>query len=295
MLIRQSPVRAGFTKNWGIGCIAILLKARQCENSNYLMPDVWIYFAICASAFLAGAINAIAGGGTLLTFPALLALLSPVMANGTSTVALLPGSLASAWAYRQDVRHPPQLLWWLFLPSLLGGLIGTLLVTRTAEHYFATLVPWLILGAALLFSLQPMISKLVKSTSASELKPHTTNQLLGLAIAQLLVSIYGGYFGAGVGILMLSAFAYMGFSDVHQMNALKSILATLINGVAAILFLLSGKVDWHYALPMMLSAIAGGYMGARMSLRFKSSSVRRVVIVIGFGMGAYYLYEQYAG
>lgn len=259
------------------------------------MDSLWIYVAMCGSAFLAGAINAIAGGGTLLTFPALLAVLSPVMANGTSTMALLPGSLASAWAYRQDVAHPPRLLWWLFVPSLVGGLIGTLLVTRTDERYFEASVPWLILGAAFLFSLQPFVARLVKKKPVSAMVEHTTSQLAILAFAQLLVSIYGGYFGAGIGILMLSALAYMGLSDVHQMNALKAILATLINGVAAVLFFVEGKVAWQYAVPMAISAIAGGYIGARLSLRFKSSSVRPVVIVIGFGMGAYYLWKQYAG
>ena len=254
------------------------------------MGQLWIYAALCGSAFLAGAINAIAGGGTLLTFPALLAVLSPVSANGTSTMALLPGSIASAWAYRQDAAHPPRLLWWLFLPSLIGGLIGTLLVTRTDERYFAMLIPWLILGASLLFTVQPLVAQLVKAGSLN----HTIAQLTVLAFAQFLVSIYGGYFGAGIGILMLTALAYMGFSDVHQMNALKAILATLINGVAAALFFAEGRVEWRYAIPMALSAIAGGYIGARLSLRFKSASVRRVVIFIGFGIGGYYLWKQYA-
>ena len=189
------------------------------------------------------------------------------------------GSIASFWAYRQDAAHPPRLLWWLFAPSLLGGFLGTVLVTRTNEKYFAALVPWLILLASVLFMLQPLVTKMAKTKQTST--GHTTQHLVILACAQLLVSIYGGYFGAGMGILMLTALAFMGLRDVHEMNALKVILATLINGIAAAWFALEGKVEWRFALPMALSAIAGGYLGARLSLRFSSSSVRKVVIGIG--------------
>ena len=257
------------------------------------MDAVLIYAALCVSAFLAGAINSIAGGGTLLTFPALLAVVSPVVANGTSTIALVPGSLAGAWGYRQDVQHPPRLLWWLFAPSLVGGLIGTVIVTRTDEHYFEMAVPWLILAASALFSLQPLVSRMTKNQSASQAAEHTQGQLFLLACSQLLVGIYGGYFGAGVGILMLSALAYMGLRDVHEMNALKTILAVLMNGVAAVWFTMEGKVEWHYALPMAISSIAGGYLGARLSLRFKSASVRRFVIAVGFTLSVYYFYKLY--
>jgi uncharacterized membrane protein YfcA len=257
------------------------------------MDATLIYAALCVSAFLAGAINSIAGGGTLLTFPALLAVVSPVVANGTSTLALVPGSLAGAWAYRQDVKHPPRLLWWLFAPSLVGGLIGTVLVTRTDEHYFNMAVPWLILAASALFSLQPLVARMTKNKSGSSSTEHTQGQLYLLACSQLFVGIYGGYFGAGIGILMLSALAYMGLRDVHEMNALKTILAVLMNGVAAVWFTMEGKVNWHYALPMALSSIAGGYIGARLSLRFKSSDVRRFVIAVGFTLSIYYFYKMY--
>jgi len=257
------------------------------------MDSILVYTALCVSAFLAGAVNAIAGGGTLLTFPALLAVLSPVMANGTSTIALVPGSLASAWGYRQDVQHPPRLLWWLFAPSLVGGLIGTVLVTRTDESYFTMAVPWLILLASALFSLQPLVARMTKSQSVPKASDHTQRQLAMLACAQFFVGIYGGYFGAGIGILMLSALAYMGLRDVHEMNALKTLLAVIMNGVAAVWFTMEGKVNWTYAIPMAISAIAGGYIGARLSLRFPSASVRKVVIAIGFTLSAFYFYKLY--
>ncbi|MEZ5402865.1 MAG: sulfite exporter TauE/SafE family protein [Bryobacteraceae bacterium] len=257
------------------------------------MSEFWIYLALCASAFLAGAVNAIAGGGTLLTFPTLLAVTAPVMANGTSTLALLPGSLASAGAYRKDISHPPRLLRWLAAPSLVGGLIGTLLVTRTQEKYFAALIPWLILGATVLLMLQPVVGRWVKA-HAGEVESFTQTRLLGLAGIQFLVAIYGGYFGAGIGILMLSSLAFMGLRNLHEMNALKTLLAVLINGAAAVLFVLERKVQWGYAIPMAAAAIAGGYLGARFSLRFPPAAVRKVVLGIGFVLSGYYLWRQYA-
>ena len=257
------------------------------------MDSILIYVALCVSAFLAGAINSIAGGGTLLTFPALLAVVSPVVANATSTIALVPGSLAGAWGYRQDVQHPPRLLWWLFAPSLVGGLIGTVLVTRTDEHYFEMAVPWLILLASALFSLQPLVAKMTKNQAVTSAADHTQRQLILLSCSQFLVGIYGGYFGAGVGILMLSALAFMGLRNVHEMNALKTILAVLMNGVAAVWFTMEGKVNWSYALPMAVSSIAGGYLGARLSLRFSSASVRKFVIAVGFTLSAFYFYKLY--
>jgi hypothetical protein len=253
-----------------------------------------VYAALCGSAFFAGAINAVGGGGTLLTFPALLAVVSPVTANGTSTVALVPGSLSGAWAYRQEVAHPPRLLKWLLVPSLVGGLIGTILVTRTEERYFAAAVPWLILVAAILLAVQPMVARLT-GREAVPAGPMSATKLTVLAGVQLWVAVYGGYFGAGIGILMLSALAYMGLRDLHQMNALKTLLATMINGTSTAWFASEGKVDWRYALPMAVAAIAGGYAGARLSLRFPASKVRRLVTLFGFALAGYYLYKQYFG
>ncbi|MEZ5356509.1 MAG: sulfite exporter TauE/SafE family protein [Bryobacteraceae bacterium] len=286
------------------GCLALAARLLPDYGHRLLgydedpVPDFWIYFALCASAFLAGAVNAIAGGGTLLTFPALLAITAPVMANGTSTIALLPGSLASAGAYRKDIQHPPRLLRWLAAPSLIGGLIGTLLVTRTEERYFAALIPWLILGATILLMLQPVIGRYVRGHAGGDAGEESVlprKRLFALACAQLAVSIYGGYFGAGIGILMLSSLAFMGLRNLHEMNALKTLLAVGINGAAAVLFVLEKKVQWGYAAPMAVAAIAGGYLGARFSLRFPPAAVRKVVLAIGFVLSGYYLYRQYGG
>lgn len=249
--------------------------------------SIWTYPGLCGSAFLAGAINAIAGGGTLLTFPSLLAVVSPVVANGTSTLALVPGSLSGTWAYRKDVAHPPSLLKWLAAPSLIGGLLGTILVTRTEERYFSAAIPWLILVAAILLAVQPIVARMSKQALAHA-KPATGGKLALLAVAQLLVAIYGGYFGAGIGILMLSALAYMGLRDVHEMNALKTLLASLINGTAAAWFISEGKVEWSYAIPMAVAAVFGGYAGARLSLKFPAAQVRKFVTGLGFVLAAYY-------
>lgn len=254
--------------------------------------SLYVLLGLCVSSFLAGVINSIAGGGTLLTFPALLAVLSPVTANGTSTIAVLPGTLASAWAYRQDVQHPPKLLVWLLAPSALGGLIGTWIVTTTDEKYFAALIPWLILLAAVLFAVQPLVAKLTKSPAPATEGPLSPARLTVLALIQLGVGIYGGYFGAGMGIMMLSALAYMGLRNVHEMNSVKTLLAGAINAMAAILFFWSGKINWKYGIPMAIACAAGGYAGARLALRIEPKYVRWTVIVMGFGLAVYYFRDR---
>jgi uncharacterized membrane protein YfcA len=245
-----------------------------------LTDSFWLLAGLCASAFAAGVINSIAGGGTLLTFPALLALLSPVTANATSTLAVFPGTVASAWAYRQSVEHPPQLLLWLLAPSAIGGLLGTWIVTSTEERVFAALIPWLILIAVTLFAVQPLVTRYAISHSG----PHNElprPRLAALAAVQFLVGVYGGYFGAGMGIMMLGALAYMGLRDVHEMNSVKTILAGVINLAAAFLFIAEGKVYWPYAIPMACSCALGGYCGARLALRFPAALVRYLVIAVG--------------
>ena len=256
---------------------------------------IFTYFLLCGSALLAGAVNAIAGGGTLLTFPALFSVLSGngVLANGTSTVAIAPGSLASAWGYRKELADKRQVILRLLGPSLLGGGIGALLVTRFPQSVFNALVPWLILGAAVLFVIQQPVMRWLKShPSSGPAKPRTVMLLLGF---QLLVAIYGGYFGAGIGILMLTALSFMNLRDIHQMNAVKTILASTINGVSVVSFVWDGLVKWDYALAMAISAIIGGYFGARVARRLPAWVVRLIVIVIGFSLAAFYFVKQIRG
>ncbi|HUY91330.1 MAG TPA: sulfite exporter TauE/SafE family protein [Pirellulales bacterium] len=253
------------------------------------------YLTLCAAAAAGGAINSIAGGGTLLTFPALFAALgasddASVIANATSTVALFPGSLASMAGYRRELAEAPRWSLWLILPCLLGGYCGSRLVIWLPSATFKTLVPWLILVAALLFWLQPQIGK--RLGIGREHAPATRRSIAGTMVFQLLVAVYGGYFGAGIGILMLSALAMMGLGDIHRMNALKTLLGSCINGVAVVVFVAGGKVNWRYALVMAAAAIVGGYFGAHFARRLDRNLVRRTVVSIGFVLAAYYFYGQ---
>ncbi len=233
--------------------------------------------------------NAVAGGGTLLTFPALLALISPVLANGTSTIALLPGSIASGFAYRTELAKVRPMLLLLFAPSLVGGICGALMVTRFPEKVFAALVPWLLLLAATLLMLQPAVARWMKTHPHDAPASSTKAAVIGF---QFLVAVYGGYFGAGIGILMLSSLAFMGIANINEMNALKSVLATMINGVTAVVFLLEGTVVWKYAPVMVVSSIIGGYVGARVARKLPQQVVRSIVIAIGLFVAAYSFYKN---
>jgi uncharacterized membrane protein YfcA len=252
-------------------------------------PLTWLLLS--ASAFAAGAVNAIAGGGTLLTFPSLLAVISPVFANATSTTALLPGSLASAWGYRQELARSRRHLTRLWPPSLVGGIIGSLLLTRMPERIFAGAVPWLLVTASVLLLVQKPLVRWVGAHPHAEPKAST---LFGVVSFQLLVGIYGGYFGAGIGILMLSSLAFVGIHDIHEMNAVKNILAATMNGISVVIFMASEVIVWRYAAAMALSAIAGGYIGARIARRMPRDVVRVIVVVIGFGVAAYSYWSTHA-
>jgi uncharacterized membrane protein YfcA len=256
-------------------------------------PAAYIWLAL--SALAAGAVNSIAGGGTLLTFPTLLGVLAPlgaadaaVVANATSTVALVPGSLAGAWGYRHEVRRARQWAPLLIVPSLAGGAVGALLVTVLDPRYFAALVPWLILAAALLFLAQPLVARLTGHGS----KAATPWTIAAVVAFQFLVAAYGGYFGAGIGILMLSALALIGLPDVHEMNALKTLLSGLINGASVVVFVAAGKVAWRYALLMAIAAIVGGYLGARTARRIHPRIVRWLIILVGFGLAGYFFVRK---
>ena len=257
------------------------------------MIEQWI---LSVSAFLAGIINSVAGGGTLLTFPSLTYVLgsgdeAAVMANATSTIALFPGSLASVWGYRQELKGTRSSLLPLLIPSLIGGAIGTWLVVSYPAKTFLLLVPWLILLATLLFMLQPMISKWTGIGLPHEAP--TLRTRVGIVAFQFLVALYGGYFGAGIGILMLSSLALMGDSNIHRMNAMKALLASIINGTSVTLFVWQNKVNWPLALPMIVAGILGGFAGATLARKLNKNHIRYGVIVIGFAVSATYFVRVY--
>ncbi len=239
--------------------------------------------------------NSVAGGGTILTFPSLLAVVSPVVANATSTVALVPASLASAWGYRREMKECRRWVLLLTLPNILGGALGALLVTVLDEEYFRALIPWLLLTAAILFLFQPILGRLIRMGTEYPSTEPRPGAVVGIILFQFLVAIYGGYFGAGMGILMLAALGFVGLWDIHQMNGLKNVLGACINGVAVVIFVAQRKVDWNYALVMAVAAIVGGYLGARFARRLDRNVVRWIVIAIGFGLAAYYFCQQGSG
>jgi uncharacterized membrane protein YfcA len=242
------------------------------------------------TAFLAGAINSVAGGGTLITFPALVWIgLPSTVANATSTVAIWPGSLGGVWGYREDLEGTPKNTYLLVVPSCVGGLIGAVLLRMTPTDVFDRIIPLLILFATLLFMVQEPVQRALGTTG----RTHTGSPawLGGVLVFQFLVSVYGGYFGAGMGILMLAAFGVMGFTDIHQMNGLKAFLALCINGIAAVYFIWRGMVSWPHALVMAIAAISGGVWGAGLARHFGPKGVRRAVVVIGFSMAMSMLFR----
>jgi uncharacterized protein len=245
-----------------------------------------------AAALVGGVINSVAGGGTLLTFPALVAAgLSPLAANATSTVALLPAALSSMLGYRDELQGSTRWAAALTLPSLVGGGLGAVLLLRTSNETFERVVPWLVLGATALFLLQRPLMRWTRRHELPSAAPvgeraGPTALLLGL---QLGVGVYGGYFGAGVGILTLALLGFMGFVNIHRMNGLKNWSGFCMNAVAAGTFAVSGIVEWPVAGAMAAGAIAGGYLGARAAQRVPQALVRAAVGVIGVGSGAWLL------
>jgi uncharacterized membrane protein YfcA len=251
------------------------------------------FLLLLLSAFVAGGVNSIAGGGTLLTFPSLLAAHLPsVAANATSTMALAPGSLSAFFGYREARRNQSDLIWYA-VPSLFGGILGALILVGGGERFFNRLVPWLILGATLLFAVQGLVrpprSRSGRRASAPG-APSLRRRLAG-ATVQFGIAVYGGFFGAGIGILMMATMGLMGFSDVHETNRLKNVCAAVINGVAAVTFALAGEVRWPMALVMAVAAIAGGYVGARFAQRIGQNWVRGMVIGIGLSIGTWMLFR----
>ena len=246
------------------------------------LPGLLLVFA---AAVAAGAVNSIAGGGTLLTFPALVWLgLPPISANATSTVALWPGSFGSMWAYRGQLTGARGWLLWFTVPSVAGGIAGAQLLLHPSADRFDAIVPFLVLAATVLFLLQRPISRRLarRVTEEHAINPALPSPSAWILAAQLGVAVYGGYFGAGIGILMLATLGAIGISDIHRMNGIKNWGAMCINATAAITFAFSGIVTWPVAATMAVGGLAGGYGGARLALRVGQKWVRRAVVAIGF-------------
>lgn len=247
----------------------------------------WIEFlTLAAVGCTSGAINAVAGGGTLLTFPVLLMCgTPPVLANATSTVGLVIGTAGSIVGFRKHMKAIRALLWSFVPICLVGAAIGSWLLTQTSNDQFSKLIPFLVLFATVLFLLQGFLRK-------SATKGQT--QVLWFSIAlQLPVAIYGAFFGAGIGILMLASFGFMGMTDIHEMNALKNVLGSLINVIAAVWFIVVGMVNWPQALALTTGALIGYYLGAHYSQRISPQRVRQLITTIGFVISAVMFWKQF--
>jgi uncharacterized membrane protein YfcA len=256
---------------------------------RYKRGCMTLWLILAAAGFVAGVINAIAGGGSLVSFPALLLTGMPaVTANATNSLAIWPGSLTSAFAYRRELVAERQKAVILSLPSLLGGLVGSFILLHTTERLFRAVVPWLVLLACALLALQGEVTRrwLGRSRSTAHGVPWY------LWLAQLAISIYGGYFGAGMGILMLAAIAIVLPGSLQHANALKVLFGLLINGSAAIYFLAAGAARLPEAALMALASLAGGYAGARLAQKMPAPLMRAVVITYGLSVAAWLFAAQ---
>lgn len=243
--------------------------------------DALRLLAAAAAAFLAGGINSVAGGGTLVTFPTLVWLgLPSVIANATNTVAIWPGSLGSIWGFRRELRQVDPIMFWLVLPSFAGGIAGALLLRLTPTHTFDRIIPFLILFATVLFTVQAPIQRRLGTPKEDR---HRSPRWFAVAfVLQFGVAIYGGYFGAGMGIMMLTELTILGMTDILKMNSLTSLYALCVNGIAAALFIFAHMVRWHYVLVMAIAAVAGGWGAAGVARRLGRTAVRRFVIALGY-------------
>jgi uncharacterized membrane protein YfcA len=234
-----------------------------------------------AAAFAAGVINSIAGGGTLITFPVLIWLgLDPKVANATSTVALWPGLFGGLFGYRRELENSSTILFRLGLTSIVGGGVGAWMLIWTPALTFARLVPFLILFATILFMVQGSINRRLRLQPA--VAEPQASWWLGAIVFQFFSAAYGGYFGAGNGILMLAAMGILGLHDINRANGIKNFLGICINSIAVLSFSLMGLVAWPDALLMAGAALMGGYFGARMAVRVNQTTVRRAIVIIGF-------------
>jgi uncharacterized membrane protein YfcA len=247
-------------------------------------------FFLLIAAGIAGALNALAGGGSFVSFPALLFLrVPPVAANATNTVALWPGLAASTVAYLKRLNAPTRVLAPLLVTSVIGGWGGALLLLKTPQQTFLRLVPWLLLGGTLLFAFGNSIRSLAGKTAViDDLREISWLAILWSSIAELLVAIYGGYFGAGIGFMTLAMLAIMGMRDVHAMGAIRTLLAVAINAAAVVTFIVAGAILWPQCAVMIAGSLTGGWFGAHYAQKADPRKVRALVIGVGIAMSAYF-------
>jgi uncharacterized protein len=258
----------------------------------------WHWVLLVIGAFLAGVLNAVAGGGSFLSFPALLSMnIMPVQANATNTVAIWPGQLTSIAAYRDDVRKNLSSAWLMGLAGLLGGTVGAIVLLSTPQKTFMRLVPWLLLGAASTFAVSGPVSRALSRLNKKRAERDVTGEAHApkrapLFIAAIVVSFYVGYFGAGAGFLFMTLLALFGYRDMQAINALKVVANLLANGIAFVIFIVEGQVVWRYCLAAMVAAAIGGYVSASLAKRVPQPVLRALVVVIGLSMAAFFFWKD---
>ncbi len=252
-----------------------------------LQTAIFLFFA----GILGGALNAVAGGGSFIAFPALMfSGVPPIQANATNAVALWVGMTASSGAYRKHLDISRRVMIPLAVTSVIGGIVGAFLLLRTPAHTFLQILPWLMLGATLLFVFGGRLARGSKSGLAHDA---SRSAIAVAALFELVVAVYGGYFGGGVGIVNLAMLAALGMTDIHAMNALKVVLGGIINGIAVVTFTLAGAVAWKPGFIMIAGAIVGGYFGAHYAQKLPQSWIRAFVIAVGTGMTIYFFWKAY--
>jgi uncharacterized protein len=245
------------------------------------------------SAAIAGAINSIAGGGSFIAFPALIFTgVPPINSNAMCSVALFPGSLASIGGYRLELIEERKILPLMILTSIIGGIAGSVIMLRTPPNTFMELVPYLLLTANLLFIFGAKITVAFRNRKISK-ETNRFKQISRIVILQLFIALYGGFFGAGMGIMMLAALALMGMDNIHKMNAFKVVLGSCINGIAALIFISAGIILWLQTSIMIIGAVLGGFWGAYYARKYDPAKVRKIVIFIGSAMTLYFFARVY--
>lgn len=258
----------------------------------------WQSLWVVVAAFIAGMLNAVAGGGSFLSFPAMLGTgMLPVHANATNTMALWPGQLTSIAAYRQDIGKHRRLVLPIAVASVLGSIAGALLLLNTPQTVFMRLVPWLLLLAATIFAFsRPMMRWVERRVSArngnAEQAPRQP-QRLAVFFSLLVLCVYVGYFGAGGGFVTITLLTLFGIENLHEINALKVISTTLANGTACVIFAASHQIEWRFCLAAMAACAIGGYTSARFARLIPQQVLRTLIIVLGFGMAAWYFYKTH--
>jgi uncharacterized membrane protein YfcA len=268
-----------------------------------ILPSLinWRWLWLTVAAFIAGVLNAVAGGGSFLLFPAMLAMkMLPIQANATNTVALWPGQLTSVAAYREDIRANRRLAWIMALAGLIGGSLGAIVLLNTPQQTFLHMVPWLLLVSASFFAVSGPVSRWLKRRKQAKRKQAQPNaegtaavqHRLPVFLATIVVCFYIGYFGAGAGFLIITLLSLLGYQDLNEINALKVAATTPANGIACVLFAVGGQVVWRYCLLAMLTCAVGGYISARLARLVPQPVLRGLVVFIGFSMSAWFFWSN---